>query len=47
MHVVHVLDLVVGLAVCKTVVEANEGRIEVKSELQKGTTFSVLLPSSP
>ncbi|MFH0976473.1 MAG: cache domain-containing protein [Spirochaetota bacterium] len=32
-----------GLVTCKTLAEANEGRIEVKSELGKGTAFSVFL----
>jgi signal transduction histidine kinase len=34
-----------GLVVCKNLVEANSGRIEVASDLGKGTTFVVLLPS--
>jgi signal transduction histidine kinase len=33
-----------GLVVCKNLVEANGGRIEVKSELGKGATFTVVLP---
>ena len=33
-----------GLVVCKNLVEANGGRIEVESEQGKGTTFAVLLP---
>ncbi|MBK5275783.1 MAG: histidine kinase, partial [Desulfuromonadales bacterium] len=33
-----------GLVVCKNLVEANGGRIEVESELGRGTTFTVLLP---
>jgi signal transduction histidine kinase len=33
-----------GLVVCKNLVEANGGRIEVESELGKGTTFTVVLP---
>ena len=34
-----------GLVVCKNLVEANGGRLEVESELGKGTTFTVLLPT--
>ena len=34
-----------GLVVCKNLVEANGGRIEVKSELGKGTTFVALMPA--
>jgi len=33
-----------GLAVCRRLVEANDGRIEARSELDKGTTFTVTLP---
>jgi signal transduction histidine kinase len=33
-----------GLIVCKNLVEANSGRIEVQSETGKGTTFTVMLP---
>ena len=32
-----------GLVVCKNLVEANGGRIEVASRLGEGTTFSILL----
>lgn len=34
-----------GLAIVKKIVEAHRGSIEVKSELNKGTTFIVRLPS--
>ena len=33
-----------GLAVCKRIMEANEGQIQVQSALGKGTTFIVSLP---
>ena len=35
-----------GLVVCKNLVEANDGEIRVESEPGKGTTFTVLLPTS-
>lgn len=34
----------IGLYQCKQIVEAHEGRIEVTSELGKGTVFTVCLP---
>jgi two-component system NtrC family sensor kinase len=33
-----------GLAVSKNLVEANEGSIEVESEVGEGSTFTVRLP---
>ncbi|MFY0685695.1 MAG: response regulator [Cyclobacteriaceae bacterium] len=36
----------VGLALTKEIVELHQGQISVTSELNNGTTFSVLLPSS-
>jgi signal transduction histidine kinase len=35
-----------GLAICKEIVEHHRGRIEVASEVGKGTTFSVYLPNA-
>jgi signal transduction histidine kinase len=34
-----------GLAICKEIVEHHGGRIEVSSEVGKGTTFTVYLPA--
>ena len=33
-----------GLAICKEITEAHHGRIEVASEVGKGTCFSIFLP---
>ncbi len=33
-----------GLSICKSLTETNGGRIEVESQLSKGTTFTVALP---
>src|SRR5262249_48948497 len=36
-----------GLSVAQRIVHAHGGHIEVKSEMTKGTTFSVFLPLRP
>jgi len=33
-----------GLAVCRSIIERHEGSIDVKSEVGKGTTFTIRLP---
>jgi signal transduction histidine kinase len=33
-----------GLAICKRIIEAHGGTITVKTELNKGTTFTIALP---
>jgi signal transduction histidine kinase len=35
-----------GLSIVKRIIEMHEGTISVKSELEKGTTFTILLPIS-
>jgi signal transduction histidine kinase len=35
-----------GLAICKEIVEHHHGRIEVQSEVGKGTTFTICLPAA-
>jgi heavy metal sensor kinase len=36
-----------GLAICRWIVEAHGGTIEVESKVGKGTTFTVRLPTTP
>jgi signal transduction histidine kinase len=35
-----------GLAICKEIIEHHKGRIEVQSEVGKGTTFGIFLPKN-
>jgi putative PEP-CTERM system histidine kinase len=37
----------IGMFQCKMIIEAHRGRIEVETELGKGTTFRVMLPLHP
>lgn len=34
-----------GLSVCKDIIESHDGTIEVESELDRGTTFTIALPA--
>jgi heavy metal sensor kinase len=36
-----------GLAICKAIIEAHQGSIEVYSEMGRGSAFTVRLPSGP
>jgi len=36
-----------GLAICKRIIEAHGGTIAVKTELNKGTVFTIALPKKP
>jgi signal transduction histidine kinase len=36
-----------GLAICKEIIEHHRGRIDVTSEVGKGTCFNIFLPVSP
>jgi signal transduction histidine kinase len=36
-----------GLAICKRIIEAHDGKISVESTLGKGTTFTIIIPIEP
>lgn len=36
-----------GLSLCKRLIEANAGKIEVDSKVGEGTTFTIMIPISP
>jgi len=36
----------VGLAICQRIIQAHDGRIEVKNRLPKGTQFNIFLPTT-
>ena len=36
-----------GLSLCKTIMEAHRGRIEIDSHIGKGTTVSLYFPDTP
>ena len=37
----------IGLAIVKEIVMRHDGRIDVESEIDKGSTFTVYLPACP
>jgi len=36
-----------GLSICKQIIQGHNGRIEVKSKIGVGTSFTIFLPRSP
>lgn len=38
---------ILGLHICKQIIEAHDGKIHVDSELDEGTTLTVELPKNP
>jgi two-component system, NtrC family, sensor kinase len=36
-----------GLSICKQIIQGHNGRIEVKSKIGVGTSFTIQLPRTP
>ncbi len=42
----YITCIMLGLSICKQIVQGHGGRVEVKSKLGVGTSFAVMLPRS-
>lgn len=43
-HTIGKRGLGLGLAICRNIIEQHQGKIEIQSQLNHGTTFSIILP---